>query len=968
MRRLGPLALTIVLFLPHCSSSKTTAPASPPAQAAAVTPPAVQPASTGAPAANLNALVPLDPDVRRGVLPNGLIYYIRANHKPEKRAELRLAVNAGSILESDEQRGLAHFVEHMAFNGTKNFPKQELVNYLERIGMRFGPDINAYTSFDETVYMLELPTDDPKIVDTGFNILRDWAGAVTFDDAAIQKERGVITEEWRLGRGAGQRIRDKQFPVIFHGSKYAERLPIGEKDIIQNAPADRIRQFYRDWYRPDLMAIVAVGDFDPAAVEKLIRDRFGSLPKKSGPARVEFPVPDHTETLTSIVTDKEATGINVAVEFKRPPVKEETVGELRQSLVDGLYHLMMNQRLAELGREANPPYQMAYAGSGPLGRTKSAYRLFASVNDGGVERALTTLLTEATRVDKYGFAQTELDRAKTLYLRSIDRAYDERDKQESSRFASEYVDNFLEHDAVPGISYERDFFHQVVPGITLAEVNARANQWITDQDRVILVSGPEKPEAKIPDEQQVLAVFNAADKIAVTPWVDRVLNEPLVAQEPQPGKVVDEKKFADVGITQWKLSNGTVVYLKPTDFKNDEVLIHAYRNGGRSLAPDSMLWSAQLSAGMVSRMGAGKFDVTELGKALTGKVASASPYVADLFEGVQGSASPRDLETAFQLLYLRFTAPRRDEKAFESAMTNLRGQLEHQEASPQYWFAKKWTEVTTQNNPRRRLLTAAELKNVDLDQALSFYRDRFADATGFVFTIVGNFDPAAIRPMVEKYIGGLPAAGKSETFRNEHIETPDGVQKVKVEKGIEPRSTVRIMFHGKAKWSPDEDARLDTLADLLRIRLREELREDKGGVYGVSVGATTTKYPEEKYSFSISFATDPKRVDELVAAVFKEIDAVKANGPDDDHVNRVREQQKRSREVELKQNGYWANEIDYLTRYGLDFGEVKREGERIDAITRDSIRDTARKYLDEKQYVLGVLDPEKAAAPASGTR
>lgn len=948
MARLTPFALAIAVVLSHCTTS---------------TPPRVAQA-TAAPHGQVASVpIPLDPAVRHGVLPNGLTYYIRANHKPEHRAELRLAVNAGSVLESDRQRGLAHFVEHMAFNGTEHFKKQEITQYLERAGMRLGADLNAYTSFDETVYMLQVPTDDAKVLDTGFRILQDWTHGVSFENDAIEKERRVVVEEWRLGRGAGGRIRDKQLPIVFHGSQYADRIPIGLKEIIEQAPAEEIRKFYRDWYRPELMAVVAVGDFDPAAIETLVRDRFSTIPSKRGRARKEFAIPDHKETLTSVVTDREATGTSVEVDYKRPQIPRGTVADLRQALVDNLYHVMMNQRLAELGRAADPPYQGASAGSGSLGRTKSAYRLNARVNDGGVERALRTLLTEAKRVEQFGFAETELSRAKTLFLRSIDRAYDERDKQESARLVSEYVGNFLDHQPAPDIATRRDLYHQLIPGITRAEVNARAGQWMTSAGRVILVSGPEKKEVKVPDEKQLLAVFNAADQLAVTPWVDRVRDEPLVAQEPKPGTVVEETKFADVGATRWKLSNGAVVLLKPTDFKNDEILLRGWSAGGQSLAPDSMHVTAGLAASIAGRMGLGKFDSTELGKALTGKVAFVGTNISELSEGVQGSASTRDIETAFQLLYLRFTPARRDEKAFASFMSTMHGQLEHQEASPGFWFAKRMNEVMTQDNPRRRFLTVDALKEVDLDQALAFYNERFADASDYLFTIVGSFDPVSIRPLVEKWIGGLPSAGRKETWRNVGVEATPGVQKVRVEKGIEPRSSVRIVFHGKAPWSLDEGHRISALAAVLQTRLREELREDRGGVYGVGVGGGLSRYPEEKYTFNISFSSDPKRVDELVAAVFAAIGKLKAEGPDEDHVNRVREQERRERETALKENNFWASQLEYLTWNGLDFSEIARQDQRIAAMSRDSVRDAARKYLDETQYVLGVLDPEKVAKP-----
>lgn len=950
MRNLATFAVTAAFAFIGCTTS-TSQP-----RAAAGT--ERQPA-----AAALSQPIPLDPAVRHGVMPNGLTYYIRVNKYPENRAELRLSVNAGSVLETDEQRGLAHFVEHMAFNGTENFEKQELVNYVERIGMRFGPHLNAYTSFDETVYMLQIPTDEAKIVDTGFRILRDWATAISFDPAEVDKERGVVIEEWRLGRGASGRIRDKQFPVLFHGSRYGERLPIGSREVLATAPVEQLRSFYRDWYRPELISVIAVGDFDPDAIERQIREQFGSIPKSNAvPAREEFPIPDHQETLTSVVIDPEATGISVAVRYKRPEIEYKTIGDMRQRIVDNLYHGMMNGRLGELARAADPPFLNAFAGSGALGRTKSAYTLAARTANAGVERALATLLTEAKRVQEHGFVQTELDRAKASVLRNIDRAYEERDKQESRLLVSQLVHHFLNDSPAASIEFIRDLYHELIPTITLAEVNARAEQWLTEVNRVILVSGPDKKEAAIPDEKRLLAVFDETETVAVTPWVDRVRNEPLVAQAPAPGRVVQEEQFPEVGVTRWKLSNGALVQLKPTNFKNDEILFRAWSPGGTSLAPEEMHFTAQQASLIATRMGAGKFDAIELGKALRGKVASVSTAITETTEGMQGGASPRDLETMFQLLYLRFTGARRDEDAFASYRTTLRGHLQNLAASPEYQFSRKMSEVLTQNHPRRRFLTIEEIDEIKLDDALAFYRQRFGDASDFIFSIVGSFELDEIRPLVETWIGGLPSAGRVETWRNVGVNEPAGAQTVTVEKGIEPRSWVRIVFHGDAKWSVENENQIRALAEVLRIRLRETLREDLGGVYGVRVSGGISRRPEEEYTITISFAADPERVDELVAALFSEIDNMKNEGPSEDHITRVQEMRRRERQVAEKQNGFWIAQLEFVATNDLDFSEINRYEERIEAITRASVRDAARQYLDRTRYVLGVLKPEKKKA------
>jgi len=951
--------IPILLFVLGCSGSAQRAPQTTPATVSPEAVPRVEERAAGA----LTAPIPLDPAVRHGTLDNGLAFYIRANKKPENRAEVRLALNAGSIQEDDDQRGLAHFVEHMAFNGTENFEKQELIDYLELVGMRFGPDINAYTSFDETVYMLEIPTDDDEIVHTAFQILEDWAHGVTFVDEEIDKERGVVIEEWRRGRGARGRIRDKQYPVTFHDSRYAERIPIGDKETIETAPHDVVRRFYSDWYRPDLMAVVAVGDFDEDEIEALIREHFSSIRGPDDPRRRdEYPVPDHDETLFSVVTDPEATSISVQVGYKRPPVDRKTVADMRQSIVDGLYHTMMFARLGELSQKPDPPYQYAYAASGWLGRTKSMYRLYAVVRDGGVERGLATLLTEAKRAEEHGFAESELARAKTNVMRRIERQYEERDKQESSRFAGAYVSSFLSDEPQPSIEYVRDRYEELMPTVTLDEINARADQWISDHSRVITVSGPDKEESGIPDESALLAVFDDVEQISVTPWVDQTRDEPLVAVEPAAGRVVKETRIDELDVTRWELSNGVSVLLKPTDFKNDEILLRGYRPGGHSLATDEQYISADIAASVVSTMGSGSFNRIELNKALAGKVARASSSIGEISERTRGSASPQDLETMLQLQYLKFTGARRDDEAFEAWLTKTEGWLENQEASPGYVFSRTFSETMSSEHPRRLRLTPERLEQFDLDVALAFYRERFADATGFVFTLVGNFEPESIRSLVEKWIGGLPAAGRNNEWRDIGVEAPVGVVDFEVLKGIEPKSSVRIVFHGAAEWSPLNSHLLSSTAEVMRIRLREVLREDMGGVYGVSVYGGISRYPRPKYSFTVSFGCDPERAEELAAAVFAEIETLKKDGPEDEYLEKVREGQIRMRETDLERNRFWSSQLEWHEYNGLDLREILRYEELVRAVTKTSVHETARHYLNLDRYVHGVLYPESNAA------
>jgi len=950
------LTLVAVLDL-ACAAGVTKAP--PPAvPAPAARSAAAAPVAAAAPA-DLAASVPLDPAVRTGRLANGLTWYVRANHKPEKRAELRLVLDAGSMQEDDDQRGLAHFVEHMAFNGTRRFAKQQLIDYLERIGMRFGPDLNAYTSFDETVYMLQVPTDDEAILGTAFEILEDWAHGILFEDVEVDRERGVVIEEWRQGRGVGGRIRDRQIPVVYHGSRYADRLPIGDKATLETFPAEAVRRFYRDWYRPDLMAVVAVGDFDPQAIEARIRERFAGLAAPPAPRpRVDAPVPDHAETLVSSVTDPEATSISISVGFKRPVPPRGTLGDLRQSLVDALYHAMVSQRLRELSQKADPPFQFAFAGAGGLGRTKSMYNLFAAVSDGGVERGLTTLLTEARRVERHGFNASELERTKTLFLRRLEREFDERDKLESDRLAAEYVELFLEDEPAPGPEYALRVARELFPGIALAEIDARADQWLTEGNRVILTSGPDTAAAGIPDGAALLAAYEAARRIDVEPWVDQVRDEPLVARPPTPGQVVASESVPELGLTRWRLSNGVTVLLKPTAFKNDEVVLRGFSPGGHSLAPDAAFLSAESCAEIAAQMGAGTFSAIELGKKLAGKVASASAFVAELSEGLRGSASPRDLPTMFELLYLRFTGTRMDEEAWQAYLKRTTGRLQNQEAAPSFAFNRRWAEVTTRDHPRRRLLTVERLLELDAGQALAFCDQRFADASDFLFTIVGNFELEGIRPLVERWLGGLPAIGRRETWRDVGVEPPSGVERFEVRRGIEPKSQVRLMFHGEAPYGELDDHLATSLAEALGIRLREVLREDLGGVYGVGVNGGLSREPRQRYGMIVSFGCDPGRVDELIAAVFHEIEQFRTAGPPPEIVAKVREAQTRERQTDLERNAFWAANLEYRERHGMDPRQILDYGNFVAALTVESLRDAAGRYLDPSRYVQGVLYPE----------
>ncbi len=923
---------------------------------------AAQPVSapaTSAPQFIEAARLPLDPAVRTGKLDNGLAYYVRRNLRPEKRAEMWLAVDAGSTLEDDDQQGLAHFCEHMAFNGTKNFKKHEIADFLERIGMKFGPEINASTSFDETVYRLKVPTEDDATVAKALSILEEWAHNITFDDAEIERERGVIVEEWRQGRGAAARMRDQQLPVLFKGSRYADRLPIGRREVIETASGDALRRFYRDWYRPDLMAVIVVGDFDPAAMEGLVRARFAGLGNPSSPRpRTLYPVPDHDDTLVSIATDAEATATDVSVSVKVPRRDRSTVADYRRQLVEQLYHAMLNDRLDEIRNRPAPPFLYASSGEGSLVRTRDVVSQAVGVQENALARGLGALLEELARVDRYGFNASELERAGTRLLRACEAAYRERDKAESGGFMYEILNLFLEGEPMPGIEYEMALVRRFVPTITLEELNGFARRWSGEKNRVILVNGPRKALAALPDEGHIREIFRASTAAELQPWVDRVRREPLVPHAPQPGAIVEETAIAELGVARWKLSNGIVVLLKPTDFKNDQVLLSAFSPGGSSLVPDGDFVSATYASQILPEGGLGAFDQVELGKALTGKIASVYGAIGETEEAISGGASPQDIETLFQLIYLEFTAPRADAQAVEAWKARTKAALENRLASPETVFSDKMRVTLSQGHFRRRPASVEMLDEIDLGRAETVWRERFGDAGDFTFGIVGAFRAEDLRPLVATYLGGLPATGRVETWQDVGVRPPPGVVEVEVRKGLEQKSQVRLVFTGSTTWSRESDHLLLSLGSALSIRLREVLREDLGGVYGVAAGGGIARRPVERYSFGVSFGCSPLRVAELKKVVLDEIEAAGTTGFSEEIVAKVREQQVRERETALKQNGFWLGGILDAMRFGDDPRLLLRHDELVRLVTADALRDTAKRFLDPRRLVTGVLMPE----------
>jgi zinc protease len=885
----------------------------------------------------------VDRAIATGVLRNGLRYYVRTNKTPEHRAELRLVVNAGSVLEDDNQRGFAHLVEHMAFEGTRHFPRAMVVGFLQSLGVGFGPHLNAETTFDETIYQLQVPTDQPGVLDRSVAILRDWASDVAFDPAGVQRERQIVTEEWRQGLGASARLLAEEQPILLQGSRYADRLPIGHMDVVQAATADQLRAFYTAWYRPDLMSVIVVGDFDRAALVKLVGETFGALanPSRERP-RLTYAVPERPGTRFAIASDREATNTTVSTYVLAPAQDSSTVGGYRRQLTEQLFSALMNARFGELARLPDAPFVAAGAERTLFVHGEQASVMTALVPETGIARGLQTMIAEIHRVARDGFTTTELDRVKLGFTALIDRVLAQQDTRQSSALAAEYIRAFTTGEALPSLVDEMALRRSLLSGIAVADVNALAAGWSPDRNRTIVVSTGQKASVTIPDAAALSAAI-AASATSLPKYVDAVVSAPLLETPPVRGRVAQTAARRQ-GITEWLLSNGVKVVLKPTTFIQDEIVFRAFAFGGTSLASDQDLVAAETASTVVAVGGAGRLSAAELNKVLTGKVARADPFITSTAQGLSGGSTSRDLETLLQLIYLRFTAPRVDPVSFGVVQSQLRTLLANQQSQPEAMLSRALTQLMTQNHPRARPLSADLVGTMNMDRSLTFYKDRFADASGFTFVFVGSFDPNTLRPLVERYLGGLPSTRRGETWRDLGIRFPTGVAEATVEKGLEPKGEVAIVFAGPATVSATNDVALQALARVVQGRLFGLLRQQLGGTYSVAASAAIGRIPTSEYTVTIRFSCDPARTAELSARVFDDIGALKRDGPSRSQVADV---------VQSFQRDFETNEAS------LDAAAVFALPDLYNAISPESIQDGAATYLDTDHYVKVTLVPEK---------
>ncbi|MEX2607736.1 MAG: insulinase family protein [Kiritimatiellia bacterium] len=908
-----------------------------------------------------------DPNWVSGELENGLRYFIRQNEKPEERAELRLVVNAGSILEKEDQQGLAHYLEHSAFNGTEHFEKNEMVKFLESLGMGFGPDLNAYTSFDETVYMLTVPTGDKEVLEKAFLILSDWAGRIRNTDEALANERGVIIEEWRGRRGAQARIRDQQYPVMFAGSRYADRLPIGKLEVLQTFEFDRLRDFYRDWYRPELISVVAVGPLDVEQTREWIEQYFADLTgPEHPPERGAFEHPPHEDTQVGTFSDPELTSASVTLIWKHPPEVIRSEEDYIQDIHSSLAIDMLNQRLQELTQRGDAPFLQGGAYQGSYTRGGSVYYLYASVKDESraYVEAARALLRESERALRHGFSEGEFNRAVSRRLRSLEQAYNERDTTESGNIAGEAVEHALTGIFVPGIERELEINRRVLPEIELEAIQSLFTTWIRDENRVIMATGPAQEDGtRLPEKEGLLAVYESIGNEEIAPYEDGVSGQPLVAEPPESGRIVDRESREDLGTRTWTLSNGVKVTLKPTDFKQDEILLEAWRVGGTQTASDEQWNTARLSASVASAMGMGTFSVVDLQKNLSGKLVDLTPYLNPDREGVTGFASPQDLETLLELIYLRFTAPRVDQEAFAALQNRLRESVRNRLADPKAEFSDLVNQSLGLHHPRTRPLELEDVDALDPEEALAFFQSRFGNAHGFHFLFTGTIDPESFAPLAEQWLGALPAVEYAINPDYFGTDYPEYYLKRQMKKGLEPVAQVRMVWTVPSfEFNYTSRHDIHSLVAALRIRLREVLREDQSGTYHVSVWPTLEHRPTPRAQLSIAFGCDPDKVEELMESVEALIKEVRTEPLEESYAQTVRETQRRRRETDMKENSFWTYILSFYDWHNEDPGVVLEFEDYVSGVSPESLLQTADWMFDtphRADFILMPAEPVK---------
>jgi zinc protease len=904
-----------------------------------------------------------DPKALKGRLPNGVTYYIRENSKPENKVELRLAVKVGSIMEDDDQQGLAHMAEHMAFNGTKNFKKNEIISYLQDIGVGFGSDLNAYTSFDETVYILPIPTDKKGNLEKGFQIMEDWAHNVTYLDEDINNERAIILEESRTAKGSSDRLFRKIYPELFKGSKYANRIPIGIDSIIKNFPTDAIRRFYRDWYRPDLMAVIVVGDIKQSDALALIQKHFSGLQNPSSPRpRTYAEVPPYTATKAMVVTDKEATGYEFAVNYPAYKVSPSlTLEDYRKDLVQSLYESLVNARLRELTQKENPPFVYAYAGFGSYARGYESFNVQASSGTNDIRKSIDAVAEEIERVKRYGFTDAELERAKKDLTATYERIWNNREKTESGVYADEYVRNFTEDEPVPGIEKEFEIVKRMLPGISLNEVNKLTDRYKDEKNRFVYVAGPDNTASmKAPSDAEVLAAVDAKTKADIKPYEEKAVAAALLTKEPKAGKVLSSTKNTAVGTTVLKLSNGVTVTLKRTDFKADQIMMSSHRYGGNASYPLADKYSAENAVSVVSSMGVGSFSPNDMRKALSGKTASVSPYISNSSEGFRGNSGNKDIEAMLQLLYLYVTEPRTDSALFKSYIQRSKSQFAMMGANPQVAFLDTLNKILYNGNPLAptAIPKTENYDKISMRRAMAIYKERLGDVSGMNFYIVGSFNETEIVPMIEKYIGSLPASSRKTTYTDNKVRPFKGNRTLNFKKGKEDKSLIIAVYNGEIPFSADMNLKMQALTEILNIKIIEEMREKIQGIYGGGTFVNMSKVPYNSYQFALQLPCGPDKVDTLIGEFNKELNSIATKGPENSYLDKVKKQWIEEYKTNIKTNDYWLSKLQQFNQGESTPDRTLNFEKYVTALKPADVQAAARIILASPSKLMAVLKPE----------
>ncbi len=895
-----------------------------------------------------------------GVLSNGMKYFIQQNTKPEKRVEFRLVVKAGSINEDDDQLGLAHFTEHMCFNGSKHFAKNELIDYLQRVGVQFGAHLNAYTSFDETVYILPVPSDKENIVDSSLLILQDWASGVVFDSLEIEKERGIVLEEWRSSLGANERMLNKLWPIILKGSKYADRLPIGKPEVLKTFTRQTIVRYYQDWYRPDLMCVVAVGDFDPKIMEKKIINTFSVIPKRTSVRPKEkYEIPYQNKTVVALASDKEATSSDVNLYYFHPYEATETWAGARKELLYQIVYEIMKERFADKTNEPNSPLVKAFAYYSYYLGDKSAFSVGAQTKEGKLEEALLDLLGEVNRIKLYGFNKGEFERAKSSVLANYEKAYNEREKKYSAPIAWQYVEMFLKGERTPTPEDGFEFAKITLPDIKIEEINALVKKWTDTPNRIVVITAPENDKTKMPTEDEVSKWVKKGDKIKPKKLSDKQTQQSLIKVKPEPGKIVSQKDNGVYG-KEYVFENGLKVVLKKTDFKDDEIIMHGFSKGGHSVFEDADMFNVVFAPQFVEKMGIGEFKSTDLDKFLSGKVVRLNSYVDETSQGFQGQSSKKDAEYLLQMIRLYMTDVRKDETLFKTLLNQYKEYFKNLLTDPEYYFSYMSEKDLMGNHPRSSIFpTESEINRISMEKAVQAYQKLFSEPSGFTFIFVGNIEEENFLEKIAVYLGSIPSKGEKLSYRDIGMRPVEGKLRKQYTKGKEPKSIVQIMLTGKYSDYKKEAFLMQSYSDILDIKLIEVLREKFSGVYSPSVGISQKPEPAGEFFNYIYFSCSPENVEALIETSLSEVKNILSNGPTETDLNKVKEANRREMEKNFKENSYWVKRILSHYQYGLPMLSEQELMERNNALSVDKIKEVASQYISLDKAKIFVLNPEK---------